>query len=1089
MGGLLAAVALNLSVAGSLSISRLRVEFLENPLAVDETRPRFSWIAGSKVRGARPTAYRILVSSTEDELQQNRGTLWDSGKQRWLGENLIEYAGSELRSRQQAFWKVQLWDEKEIPCEWSKTASFKMGLLSGTDWTAKWITDSVPPPPQTPGHNGFHSALSKSPDAQKWVAIDLGSAQEIDAVTLFPASPYDWREKVAGFLFPIRFRIEASSGDDFTSPILLADKSKEDFVNPKSEPTRFEFPRVTARYVRLVVTKQALRDPGNYGFTLAEMQVLSGRANVAMNAKVTALDWVEGNDWSLQNLTNGDLVSHPPSELKALPATHFRTSFRLKQKPVRATLYATARGAYLPYINGERVGDHELAPEWTDYFSRIQYQTYDVTSALKEGDNCLAAVVGDGWYAGRLGMSQALHPKHLVRGVYGRATELLAQLEVEYSDGSKQVVATDSNWRCTNDGPIRSSDTLDGEIYDARKEMPNWNRPQFDDSTWRAVSNSERITRLDSQANEPIRISHTLKSVSLTEPKPGVYVFDLGQNLPGVVRLKLRANPGSEILLRHAEMLNDDGTVYTANLRGAPSVDKYIAAGKSDGEVFQPHFTYHGFRYVQVEGLSNRPAIEDLVGVVFHSNPAMVGSFETSDAMLNRLWQNVLWTQRANMMSAPTDCPQRDERLGWMGDIMVFGETATLSMEMAGFYKKWIRDVRDAQADDGRYPDFAPHPYGKNDRFTGVPGWGDAGVTVPWVQYETYGDARMLKEHYESAKKWVEWIYSKNPDFIWRNNRNNDYGDWLNGDTLRVEGFPEKGSECPKDVFATMVFIHSLDIVSKIANVLGDDPGRIRYSEIASRAREKFRIEFVDAEGKIKGDTQAGYALAIGWKLLPDPTAKRAVAHLVEAVKRCDGRMSTGFHSTLYLLTALHENGHQDLAISLLMSKRFPSWGFMIENGATTMWERWDGFVKGRGFQDPGMNSFNHWAFGAVGEFMFNRIAGIARQPNTVGWRNLLLAPEIAHSPLSWAKGSYASPAGNVEVSWKREGSTCTLETTIPPGTTATVILQAVSADEIRENGKTLSSETGIRVVAPDAGSVRLEIPSGSYSFRFPIAK
>lgn len=1080
MGGLLLTLVSAVAVSGDLTVGDLRCEYLERPLAIEELRPRFSWVLESGVRGARQSAYRVLVSSSP----AGTGDLWDSGKV--LGEATlqVEYAGKPLTSRQRAYWKVQVWDGSDIPSAWSETSEFSMGLLSSTDWTAQWISDPTPAPLDVVAHNGFHSSMSKTQVAEKWVAIDLGSPRQVDSVVLYPASPYNWREKSDGFLFPIRFRVEIASDERFSDAKTIADNTAADVPNPKTDPLRVECSASTGRYIRLVVTKLGMRDPEDFGFALAEMQVGDGGKLLSGGCRVFASDWIDGHGWSLENLTDSDLVSHAGSVREALPASYFRKDFSHRGRAVRAILYASAKGVYDLFVNGSRVGDRVLAPEWTDYLSRIQYQAYDVTSLIRDGVNTIAAVVGDGWHSGRLGMSQALHPEGLLRGVYGRKTSLISQLEITSADGTVTTVTTDGTWHVTNNGPIVKSDLLDGETYDARKELGKFAGSAYDSSGWAQPSVEAPKVPLSAQPNEPIRVTEERVPLTVSEPKPNVFVFDMGQNMPGVSRLKLRAKSGDRIELRHAEMLNDDGTVYTANLRGAPQLNVYISRGDPNGETFEPRFTQHGFRYVEVTGLTEKPSKEDLTGIVFHSAPREIGSFESSDPMLNRLWKNVLWTQKANMMSVPTDCPQRDERLGWMGDIMVYGETSTRMMDMAAFFKKWIRDVRDAQAEDGRYPDFAPHPYGKDSRFTGVPGWGDAGVEVPMVQYRAYGDRRMLKEQLTSAKRWVDWIVSKNPNLTWRNARHNDYGDWLNGDTLRVEGFPERGSECPKEVFATLVLIRTLDQVARMAAEVGESADSEKYSRLGGDARERFRIEFVDADGKMLGDTQAGYALALGWRVYPHAVEKRAFEHLIAALERCDWRLSTGFHSTPHLLEQLVRFGRADLAMQLLHSKRFPSWGFMIENGATTIWERWDGYVKGRGFQDPGMNSFNHWAFGAVAEFMMTHVAGIGRVEDDIGWKRLRIAPKIAESPLSYAKGEFASPSGRVASSWTKVDGSCELKLHVPPGCEAEVILPVEQVESIMEGETSVSEAPGVTVLGD-----RLKVLSGTYRFRFKLAK
>jgi alpha-L-rhamnosidase len=660
----------------------------------------------------------------------------------------------------------------------------------------------------------------------------------------------------------------------------------------------------------------------------------------------------------------GDANPAPAEGFEPLPAPMLRRDFTHAGKPARATLYVSALGLYEASINGKKAGDHLLAPEWTDYTKRVQFQAFDVTDLVSDGANSIAVTLADGWYAGKIGLT-GIVPKGPPRAIYGRQPKLLLRLEITGADGKTTAIVSDQSWKSTTEGPLRTADLLDGETFDATRGMPGWDRAGFaEDQRWKPVLVAEAPkAALVPQTNEPIRVTRDLTPTTITEPKPGVYVFDMGQNMVGWCRLRAKGEPGKSITLRHAEVLNPDGTIYTANLRGAKQTDTYTFR-TTDEETYEPRFTYHGFRYVEVTGLASKPDTGLLVGRVLHSASPEVGTFECSDPMLNRLWQNIIWTQRANMHSTPTDCPQRDERCGWMGDILAFAPTACFNMDMAAFFTKWVPDTRDAQATDGRFADFSPQPFDPNARFSGVPAWGDAGVFVPWVQYQHYGDTRMLAEQYDACVKWVEFIKSKNADLLWKNNRGNDYGDWLNADTLKLQGWPQKGAEVPKHVFATMFFYKSTQIVSSMAKVLGRHEDAARYTKLASDIKDAFVKAYVSADGTMEGDTQAGYALALNFGLIPEDRQSAATARMVDRFKPYNGQISTGFHSTLPLMAELTKRGHNDLAYGLILNRKMPSWGYEIDHGATTIWERWDGYVEGRGYQDPGMNSFSHYAIG-----------------------------------------------------------------------------------------------------------------------------
>ncbi|MCC6444993.1 MAG: glycoside hydrolase family 78 protein [Armatimonadetes bacterium] len=775
-------------------------------------------------------------------------------------------------------------------------------------------------------------------------------------------------------------------------------------------------------------------------------------------------------------------IEHPQEDGQALPSPSMRKAFKVSGPVKRATLFASALGLYELRLNGRRVGESLLAPEWTDYRQRIQYQAYEVTSLLREGENVIGAALGEGWYAGRVGPASIV-PGGPARGIYGPNPRLLAQLVVERADGTAEIIASDVSWRVTREGPIRSTDILDGESYDATRQMPGWDRPGFDDSSWSPAKTSPLTgAKIVAQPNEPIRITRTLKPAALTEPAPGVFIFDLGQNMVGWIRMRLQGKRGTAVTFRHAEMLNPDGTLYIANLREAAQTDRYIIRGRGR-EVFEPHFTYHGFRYVEVAGLERRPAQDDLTGCVFHSAAPEAGRFECSSPMLNRLWENIVWTQRANLHSSPTDCPQRDERLGWMGDIQAFSQTAAFNMDMAAFFTKWVPDIRDAQAEDGRFPDFAPHPFGPNERFSGAPAWGDAGTVVPWRAYVNYGDRRMLEEHFEAARRWVDYIRSRNPGLLWQNNRGNDYNDWLNGDTLIQQGWPITGGAVPNEILATAFFAHSAETVAKMAAAVGKEAEAEAYRTLFEAIKSAFNIAYVDAEGRVREDTQAGYALALAFNLLPESLRPAAARHMAEGIRRYGDHISTGIQTTHRLMLELTRNGYNDLAYQLINNRTFPSWGYSIENGATTVWERWDGYVAGRGFQNPGMNSFNHWALGAVGEWMYRVILGIEPDESRPGFKHFTLRPRPGGG-LIWAKGQYRSIHGNIEVSWRLEKGVFSLDITIPANTTATLYVPTLDAEKVTESGLPASQAEGMNLLGMEDGAAVFEVGAGWYRVR-----
>lgn len=810
--------------------------------------------------------------------------------------------------------------------------------------------------------------------------------------------------------------------------------------------------------------------------------------------------WSKTASWSMGLLAPADWggaewIGDPtplldPDPLAALPAAMLRKPFvpgKDADRVKRATLYVTSLGMYELRIDSNRVGERILAPEWTDYNKRVQYQTYDVTRMLRTGEeNVLTAALADGWYAGRIGLSFIVKDGP-PRAIYGRKPRLRLRLDIEYAAGGTQTVISDGSWQCSTEGPIRSADILDGTIYDATRELAMWDMPGFAPEPaqhWSAAKVYGPIdAALVAQPNEPILITRTLTPIAVTEPKPGTFVFDLGQNMVGHCMLNIGGEePGTEVTMRHAEVLNPDGTIFTENLRSAKATDRYVVQG-SGLETFSPPFTYHGFRYVEVTGLKHKPSLDQITGCVANSAPAEVGSFECSDPMLTKLMQNIVWTQRGNMQSVPTDCPQRDERLGWMGDILAFTQSACFNMDMAAFYTKWLADVRDAQADDGRFGDFSPHPYDPNVRFSGTPAWGDAGVVVPWNAYLNYGDKRILADQFDAAKRWVDYIHDKNPDLLWKNSRGNDYGDWLTTDTFKIEGYPKSGADTPHDVFGTIFFYHSADLLAKMAGVLGRDQDAKTYANLAADIRAAFNKAYVKPDGTIEGNTQGSYALALQFGLNDADQRATAARHMVDGFAPYKGSLSTGFHSTGPLMQQLVENGYLSDAYRLLTSRTMPGWLYPIEHGATTTWERWDGYTEGRGFQDSGMNSFSHYAFGAVGEWMYRNVIGL--NPDAPGWQQFTIRPRPGGG-LTWAKGSYDSIRGKIACDWKIDAGRITMSIQVPANTAATVFVPSADSAAVTEGGKPAAKSPGVEFLRAEPGTAVFKVGSGKYTFSAP---
>jgi alpha-L-rhamnosidase len=763
-----------------------------------------------------------------------------------------------------------------------------------------------------------------------------------------------------------------------------------------------------------------------------------------------------------------DEASAVPRVKRIQTPRYVRRDFAVASQPVRATLYATALGLYELRLNGRRVGDALLAPEWTAYDKRVQVQAYDVTALVRQGPNALGATLGNGWYCGRV----QCWPPDLC--LYGYEPRLKAQLEIDFADGKRQTVSTDEAWQGTTDGPLRFSGIYEGETYDARKEMAGWDAPEFKpDARWQPalIDRAVKAGDLVWQRSEPIRVTQELAPVAVTEPKPGVYVFDFGQNLVGWARLSVQGAAGDTVELFFNEMLNPDGTVYRDNLHAGKmgkeqsQTVRYTLRG-GGAETYEPHFTYMGFRYVEVSGLKAKPGAALLTGRVFHTAFQQTGRFACSDPLVTRLAQNIQWSQRGNMMGIPTDCPQRDERAGWAGDAQFFMPTAVYNFDVAAFFSKWLFDMcQDSFVEGSGFADMAPY-YGKLG--AGNTGWGDAGVVCPYVLYQTYGDTRVIETHYAQMKKHVLTLSATCTNHIRGAGR---YGDWLN------VGGGAKGEVC-----GTAYQAYLTGLMSEMAAAIGKGDDAQQFGAMAQEARAAFEKAFFKEDGSILESSQTGYALAFTMGLVPGALREKAAARFKAEVERFKDCVATGFIGTPRLLTGLHEAGLDDAAYRMLLRREYPSWLYPVTLGATTIWERWDGWRPDKGFQDPSMNSFNHYAFGSCGQYLFACVGGI--QPSEPGYRSFTVAPVIGEG-LMWASASYASMYGEIVSEWKKEDGKYRLKVTVPPNTRAVVRLPTASSQQVREGGNPLAKAAGLTLLSEGRGCVSVRAVPGTYAFEY----
>ena len=839
-----------------------------------------------------------------------------------------------------------------------------------------------------------------------------------------------------------------------------------------------------------------------------------GKVSAWSEPAMWSMGLLKPKDWTAQYISFRDKTAvHKFKEPLYLPAARqYRKEFAAAKEVRRATIYATALGIYELHLNGQRVSDAYFAPGWSDYHQRAYYNTYDVTALVKRGANALGAWVADGWYSGYIGFGllTGIGTEAIGRYTYGKTPALMAQFEIEYADGSRQTIVTDTSWKVTGAGPIQEADFLMGESYDARRETPGWSKPGFDDSQWepaiRAEANGpvkakfyeyqnptsgkgpkiesrevdlgfKRPPKLEAFPGVPVRAIEEIKPVGMTSPSNGVYIFNLGQNFAGVVRLKVKGTAGTRIQLRYGEMLHPDGRLMTENLRKARATDVYVLRGDTQGEIWQPRFTFHGFQYVEVTGYPGEPNLETITGIVLHSDTPLASAFECSDPVVNRLFKNIVWTQRANFVDLPTDCPQRDERFGWTGDAQAYVGAAAYNADVAAFYTKWLRELMESQRPSGTFPGYAPFPFQHGWDFGTA--WCDAGVICPWTIWRAYGDTRIIERCWEPMMRFIAWRKGASKDFLGVAH-GNDWGDWL-----------AVNETTPIDYIDTAFFAYSTKLMAEMAQAIGKTREAAEYRELLGGIKAAFKQKYLKSDGALSVDTQTAYALALYMDLLPDDLRAAAGARLAKKIRDNDTRMSTGFLGTRPLLPVLSASGQSDLAVRLLQSRKYPSWGYEVEQGATTIWERWNSYTKDKGFggaQNAEMNSFAHYAFGAVCEWMFSQLAGI--QTDGPGYSRVIIRPTPPspdsnpdQKPIDWVRARYDSIHGRIASAWKIEDGRFELDVTIPANTTATVCVPARDAASITESGQPLARAQGVKFLRTEGERVVLAVESGSYRF------
>jgi alpha-L-rhamnosidase len=1022
-------------MSSTLRVVAVTTDRAVDPVGTDIARPSLGWQLASAVRGTTQSAYEVQAATSRARVARGKADVWDSGRVAGSQSVDVPYAGPAPRSHTRYYWRVRVWDARGRASAWSTPSFFETGLAAG-DWSASWIGS----PAGTPSLSDAH-----------WIWYPEG-----DPTTSEPASTRYFRRTVdlgAGTITSGQFTLTAD--DAFTlyvngRQVASSPQVQDSWKNGQFADVKADLHPGT-NTIAVMAANASVSPAGLLGHLHVER---SGAA---------PLDLVTDGSWkAAQSVPAGweqpgfDDSAWPAAKDAAAygsgpwgtqvaqplpPVPYLRHGFRVSKPVSSARLYVSALGLYEAHINGTRVGNDDFTPGWTDYNKRVQYQTYDVTSLLRRGDNAIGALLGSGWYAGNVGFA-GTH-------IYGQQPWFLAQLRIAYSDGTTQTVGTDNTWK-TAASPLISADIYQGETYDARSERAGWDRPGFDDSAWTPAKIGTMKPNLVPQAGPPVRVDTVLHPVRMTQPKPGTYIFDLGQNMVGWNRLHVSGRAGTTVTLRNGEVLNSDGTLYTANLRGAADTDHYTLKGGGN-ETYESRFTYRGYRYVEVTGYPGTPKLSSVDGVVAHADAPPNGTLTTSDPLVNQIQHNIVWSQKGNFFSVPTDCPQRDERLGWTGDIAAFVPTSTFNMDADTFLAKFTTDMADDQTADGAFTDVAPAVSAGS----GTAGWGDAGVIIPYTLWQRYGDVQVIHDRYPAMTKWIDYLKAHSTGLI---RPAQGYGDWLN-----------VNDDTPLDLIGTAYFAHSVDLVAQMADAIGEHTAAASYRTLWGQIRDAFDAKYVQPDGTVGGGSQTAYALALSDDLVPSARVTAAADKLVANIAAHGGHLTTGFLGTGSLLPTLTRTGHTDVAYQILEQTTFPSWGYEIGKGATTTWERWDGIKPDGTFNDPGMNSFNHYGLGSVGDWMYQNIAGIA--PTAPGYRSIAIRPRTGGS-LTWASAHYRSAYGEISTRWSLSHGVFTLEVTVPVGTTAEVWVPTGRTGHVAGDGAHLSrTENGNAVFTVGSGT------------------
>lgn len=1020
---LLAALAVGAQAAG-LEVHDLRCDSAKDPLGIDSAPPRLSWKLRSAANDQRQTAWQVLAASSAELLARDRGDLWDSGRQDGDRQLNVPFAGRTLKSSEQVFWKVRVWDRDGHPSAWSASAAWTMGVLADNDWRARWITDKellhwVRP------KIGYHSQPTSDENEPEWIQLDLGEPRPISTVRLYPVR--QTIEEAQGL--PLRFKIEAARDPGFQDAAVIADHWEKPFAyattREKTTVPTFDVPggMAVARYVR-IATRQLRRDGDACYLALSQIEILAGGRNVAAGARVSAKSSVETGRWSLAAVVDGlDLRGANARDNATLLV---RREFTVKPALRRALVHASGLGHYELTVNGRRVGQDLLSPGWTTYEKVALYDTHDVTSLVREGGNAVGVMLAGGMYnvrAGRYVKFESLF----------RPLTVIAQLRLEYADGSVECVGTDENWKL-HSGPITFSNMYGGEDFDARLVPAGWDEPGFADAAWTpavATGGPGGELRGASHAAPPLRTFDTLMPVAVKPLRPGVTVYDLGQNASLIPRLRVRGPAGAVVKIIPAELVKADGSIDRGSCsRGTGEAWwSYTLAGRPEGEEWFPKFFYHGSRYLQVELASpagaSLPTVEALAGVVVHTSSPPAGEFTCSNELFNRIRSLVRWAQRSNLVSVITDCPHR-EKLGWLEQYHLNGPALRYEFDLTRLFAKTFDDMAAAQTANGLVPDIAPEYVIFSHGFRDSPEWGSAIILAAWQHYQWTGDDRPLRLHYDAMVRYVAYLRGLAKD----NLLSHGLGDWYD---LGPKG-PGRSQLTPIPLTATATFHEDLKTLASIATVLGKAEAARRFTAEAAEVRVAFNHAFFNAEkGVYATGSQCANALPLVFDLA-DPAARgRILDALVEDVQTRG--LTAGDVGYRYLLRALADGGRSDVVYALNNQSEKPGYGYQLAQGATSLTESWK---AGRG------SSQNHFMLGQITEWFYHDLAGIQPDPVVPGFGHIIIRPAPV-GDLTWVKASYDSVRGPIAVHWRREAGAFILDVTVPANTMATVYLPGES--------------------------------------------